>query len=376
MSMHRVSAPGPLAGAATARGTTRLAARASAAGSADGYRPLYGELVTGVVGAGTYLGEPDDATDARYRAAIGQALAGGVNLLDTAINYRCQRAERIVGEALRAAIDAGHVHRDEVLVCTKGGYVPLDGTLPPTREAYRAYVEREFLAPRLVEKSDFVGGGHCLAPRFLAHQIAHSRANLGVQRIDLYYLHNPEQQREARGALAFRTQLRQAVELLETKVAAGEIGAWGISSWQGLRVPPDHPQHLSLADVVSVAREVAGSSHHLRTVQLPINLAMPEAVRLPTQELPDGSRVTALQAAAELGLTVVASAPLLQGRLTKGLPPALAATFPECETDAQRALAFVLALPGVCAAVCGMSSPDHVTENLGAVRGARVAETA
>jgi aryl-alcohol dehydrogenase-like predicted oxidoreductase len=364
---QRTTTPSPLAGAATSRGTARLAARNAATDiPPEAFRPFHGELTVSALGAGTYLGDADDATDARYREALVHALARGVNLLDTAINYRGQRAERVVGAALREAIATKHVHRDEVVVCTKGGYLALDAELPQTREAYRSYVEREFLTPRLIERDELVAGGHCLAPNFLSHQIARSRANLGVQRIDLYYLHNPEQQREARGPTAFRTILRQAAEVLEMKVAAGEITAWGVATWQGLRVPPDHASHLALAEVVAAAREVAGNSHHLRVVQLPINLAMPEAVRLPTQELPGGARVTALQAAADFGLAVVASAPLLQGRLTSGLPAALAATFPGCETDAQRALAFVQALPGVSAALCGMSRLEHVAENLGA----------
>ena len=364
----------PLTGAATARGTLRAAERDRHEDDADDrFRALHDGLVVGALGAGTALGDADDAADRHWRAGLARALASGVTLLDTAINYRCQRAERIVGEALRAAVAAGLVHRDEIVVCTKGGYVALDGELPPTREAYRAWVEQEYLAPKLIARADLVAGGHCLAPRFLAHQLARSRANLGVQKIDLYYLHHPEQQREARGATSFRNVLRDAVEMLETKVAAGEISAWGVSTWEGLRVPPDHPRHLSIAEVVAVAREVAGQSHHLRAVQLPINLAMPEAVRLATQELGSGARVPALQACAEHGLAVIASAPLLQGRLTSGLPPALAETFPNCETDAQRALAFVLALPGVSAVTCGMSNPAHVEENL-AVLGLGVSE--
>lgn len=365
----------PLVGCATRGGTQRASRRDRLEGATDErFRPLHDGLLVGALASGTALGDADDTADRRWRAGLARALASGVTLLDTAINYRCMRAERIVGEALRAAVSAGLVHRDEIVVCTKGGYVALDGELPPTREAYRAWVEREYVAPRLIARADLVAGGHCLAPRFLAHQLARSRANLGVQKVDLYYLHHPEQQREARGATAFRSVLREAVEMLETKVAAGEIGAWGVATWEGLRVPPDHPRHLPIAEVVAVAREVAGQSHHLRAVQMPINLAMPEAVRLPTQELvPGGARVPALQACAELGLAVVASAPLLSGRLTSGLPPALAETFPTCETDAQRALAFVLALPGVSAVACGMSDPAHVEENV-AVLGLGVSE--
>ena len=46
-----------------------------------------------------------------------------VNVFDTAINYRCQRSERAVGLAIVEAIASGEVRRDEMVVCTKGGYV-------------------------------------------------------------------------------------------------------------------------------------------------------------------------------------------------------------------------------------------------------------
>jgi aryl-alcohol dehydrogenase-like predicted oxidoreductase len=78
--------------------------------------------------------------------------------------------------------------------------------------------------------------------------------------------------------------------------------------------------------------------------------------------------VTVLEAASALGLTVVASAPLMQARLTRGLPEGLRDHFPHATTDAQRALSFVRTLPGVAAAVTGMKTVGHVDENLGAAR--------
>jgi aryl-alcohol dehydrogenase-like predicted oxidoreductase len=65
---------------------------------------------------------------------------------------------------------------------------------------------------------------------------------------------------------------------------------------------------------------------------------------------------------------VVASAPLMHGQLTRGLPPQLREAFPALTTDAQRALAFVRAMPGVTAALVGMRSAAHVGENLEAGR--------
>lgn len=352
-----------IAGHATGAGTRRLADRHAAQYSRDFYRDL-GDVRVGSIGLGTYLGAPDDADDARYAAVLNAALGAGVNLIDSSINYRYQRSERTIGRALREAIDAGDIARDEVVLCTKGGYIALDGAPPATREEYVAFLEREYYEPGIMRPEDLVAGGHSLAPKFLADQIARSRENLGVERIDVYYLHNPEQQLDATERNVFRSRLRAAFAALEAHVAAGEIGCYGCATWNGLRVPPEKRGHLSLAELVGIARETAGEEHHFRVVQMPVNLAMAEAVRQPTQRIGSANPITALEAAERLGLGVVASAPLLQARLTSGLPAQLGEAFPALRTDAQRALAFTRTLPGVTAALVGMRELDHLRENL------------
>lgn len=360
-------APGPprARAQATTAGTRRLASRTTE--SDEWFRTFPRKLSVSALGSGTYLGDCTDDEDARYRAALRDALHAGVNVLDTASNYRCQRSERAVGDALEEAIGAGDVRRDEVVVCTKGGYVALDGEPPPTREAYDAWMERELLGPGLVTTETLARGGHCIAPGFLAHQLAQSRANLRLATIDVYYLHNPEEQLLSFEPEVFRTRMREAFELLEARAHAGEIAGYGVATWLGLRVPPGHRQHLTLAELVATARDVGGTAHHFRAVQAPISLAMPEAARVPTQPL-GGSLVPLLEAADALGLGVVASAPMLQGRLASGLPPAMHELFPSCSSDAQRALRFVSSLPGVCTVLAGMRSSDHVRENVGAWR--------
>ena len=353
-----------IAGRATADGTGRFAARHAGRFADDFFRPLPGGLAAASIGMGSYLGECDEADDARYAAAAGASLGGGSNVLDTAINYRCQRSERAVGAGLAAAVAAGAVRRDEVVVCTKGGYLPLDGAPPPSRGDYLEYVEREYYARGVMTAADVVAGGHCLAPGFLLDQLERSRANLGVETVDVYYLHNPEQQLDALPHDRFRDALRRAFAVLEERAEAGEIGAYGCATWAGFRVPPGAPGHLSLAELVQLAREAAGGdAHHFGVVQLPVNLAMTEAVRERTQRLPGSLEVTLLEAAAELGVAVVASASLMQAQLTRGLPPQLGEAFPELATDAQRALAFVRGLP-ITAALVGMRSEAHVAENL------------
>lgn len=379
MSSSTRSAPAArsLGGAATRAGTARFAERFAARFTDDYFRalgPAHDALVVGSIGIGTYLGECTDDEDARHEEAVLGALGAGCNVVDTAINYRCQRSERAVGRALARAVAGGVARRDEIVVCTKGGYVALDGAPPPTRAEYDAYLARELFAPGVVTPAELALGGHSIAPRFLAHQIARSRLNLGVDTIDVYYLHEPERQRDALDAPAFDAALRGAVEALEAAAAAGTIGRWGVASWRGLRVPPGTKGHLALADVVAAARDVAGDAHHLGAVQLPISLAMPEAVRDATQPLPVGGArgpthtVPLLQAARELGVPVVASASLAQAQLAANLPPAVRDAFPGCESDAQRALTFVRGLPGVSVALVGMRRAEHLAENLRAAR--------
>jgi aryl-alcohol dehydrogenase-like predicted oxidoreductase len=355
-----------IAGCATEAGTERLRQRFASQRELHFYRPLHDTVHLSSLGMGTYLGECDDATDRAYCEAVKAALAAGVNLLDSAINYRCQRSERCVGNAIREAVRDCVVRRDEIVVCTKGGYIPLDGQPPRTRREYDEFLQNHYYNRGIMTPADVVAGGHCIAPAYIADQIRRSQRNLGLRTIDIYYLHNPEQQLDIVPRDRFLTRMRDAFAALEQAVADGAIGCYGCATWTGFRVPPGNRSHLELADLVSLAREVGGADHHFRVIQLPINLAMPEAIREPTQQN-GGSALPVLQVATELGIAVIASATLMQGQLTRGLPPRLREAFPNCTTDAQCAAAFVRTMPSVAAALIGMKSLPHLKEQLAAV---------
>src|SRR5688500_2985696 len=85
-AMNRVKRSGALVdGCATVQGTRRLRKRFSAVHPDNFFRPLAGEITVSALGMGSYLGECDDAEDARYTATGIEALSRGVNCLDTAI---------------------------------------------------------------------------------------------------------------------------------------------------------------------------------------------------------------------------------------------------------------------------------------------------
>src|SRR5207244_5581731 len=115
--------------------------------------------------------------------------------------------------------------------------------------------------------------------------------------------------------------------------------------------------------VVKTAREVAGEGHHFKVVQLPLNLAMLEAFTLANQPL-DGRKLTFLEAATELGVTVMSSASMLQARLASNLPAMVGEHLQGLRTDAQRAIQFTRSTPGITTALVGMSRVAHVEENL------------
>lgn len=351
-------------GFATPEGTKRFRDRFVGAHGPRPLHPGHFREVQGLcfssIGAGSYLGEPDESTDALYEEALKEALRSGVNVVDSAINYRSQQSERCFGRALRALIEAGEVRRDEIILCTKGGFIPFDGGYPvdPAQYFKKTYFETGLLRP-----GDVAQGCHAMTPRYLEDQLDRSLDNLGVETLDIYYVHNPETQLADVDAKEFAKRLQAAFECLEKKVAEGKIRCYGTATWSGYRVSPESPEHLSLEDLQILAREAGGAGHHFRAVQLPVNLAMPEAWVQPNQKY--GARVTSfLEIARKLNFIVIASASLLQGQLARPFPAEFQSLFPSLKKPSQCSIQFTRSCPGVVTALVGMKHKEHVLENL------------
>ena len=351
-------------GHATAEGTERYSNRFPQLRSAGHFRgpehvPGANDLWLSSIGLGTYLGDPDDATDQAYTEAIVTALRSGINLLDTAINYRHQRSERNIGAALAELFRTGELNRDEVFICTKAGYLSLDGTMP---EDPRGYFAREYIEPGILDPKQLAGGMHCMAPPYLENQIERSRKNLGVEAIDLFYVHNPESQLSEVSREIFHQRLQQAFAMLEEQVEAGKLRYYGLATWNGFRVAEDSREHINLFDVVKLAQKAGGEHHHFRFVQLPFNLAMTEAYTLANQTS-GKEKMPMLSAASRLGVAVIGSATLYQSRLAHGLPDFVGHTL-GMNSDAENAIQFSRSTPGLTTSLIGMRNKEHVQSNL------------
>ncbi len=320
------------------------------------FRSAPGGLALGSIGLGTYIGPPDSTTDLAVEHSVAVCLTScRVNVLDTAINYRYQRAERSIGRALAGLMEKGETARDEIFLATKSGYFAPDAEskLSPDQ-----WVQKELLASGIVKPAEIVDDCHAMTPRYLADQFDRSRKNLGVEGIDLLYLHNgPDAQLPIVGREEFERRLEAAFHFYEELRSKGVLGAYGIATWDCLRVPRSEAGYFSLATAVRIAEKVGGKSHGFRFVQFPFNLAMSEAASVHNQLVGD-ERLTLFEAAGRLGVACFTSVPLLQGQLARGGPKRRGLS------AAQTALQFARSAPGTLGPLIGQKTSEHLAENL------------
>ncbi|MFQ5827781.1 MAG: aldo/keto reductase [Candidatus Methylomirabilia bacterium] len=397
---------GPLrSGSATPAGTASYASRFVGAAAAGAYAPLGSTgLIVGRVGFGGY--RVDDETP-EHRDALEKALVSGSNLIDTSTNYTDGGSERLVGAVLNELVRRGRLHREELIVVSKIGYVQGSNLiLAQEREA----AGRPF--PEMVKYME--GCWHCLHPEFLRDQLDRSLARLGLETLDVCLLHNPEYflsdaKRRGAGPLAalrdeFYRRMTEAFRFFEAQVALGTIRWYGVSS-NTAPVATADPEATSLTRMLGAAREAGGADHHFRVLQLPINLFEAGGVLEPNNG-PKGDQ-TVLELASREGIGVLVNRPLnasvgdgllrladvqvgtaevpldvqlvefrrQAAQKSQARSRAVAAAIDPLlpserrgETLSRKALWVLASTPGVSAVLNGMRTPAYVDDALGILR--------
>lgn len=317
----------------------------------------FDDLYLSNVGMGTYLGDTDNATDEAVIQAVKDSIYAGVNVFDTAINYRSQKAERALGRALRILHESDTISRDSVFVCTKGGYVTNDADIPLD---FWQYVQQQYTDKDIIPENGISSQYHCMEISFLESQLCSSLTNLDVDCIDLLYIHNlMESQHQDVSREDIMNQLLDIMAWYEAQREEGHIRYYGLATWESFRVDSKNPNYLNLESVLEMATKVGGKNHGLRFVQLPYNMYLDQALRTSTQTV-NGDRVSFLQAAGILNVGVFTSVPFMQGRLlSSGVLPDFGYGKPSV-----RSLQFIRSTPGVLAPLMGHKNSDHVAENL------------
>jgi len=245
-----------LVGRATPEGTRR-----GAEGFAEGARTLGRTgLHCAPIGIATRRLLPDRA---EHRRALADALRGGVTIVDAGRPDRT--GAELLATVLAQLVQSGEVRRDAIVVVAE-----LDVAAAHERETVEA-----------------------------------SLAKLGLEHLDVVVL--AESGHAAPLAEpAGRDRWRRAFAALEHEASLGRIGHYGVAG-RGLALPEGDPDHLALAELVEVARDLAGDAHRFAVAELPMNLL--ELGALTHAHARAGGRTT-LQVAAAADIGVVAVRPL------------------------------------------------------------------
>ncbi|MBO2465998.1 aldo/keto reductase [Actinomadura violacea] len=287
------------------------------------------------LGLGTYRCR--DVTTAA-RAAI----AAGVTVIDTAPVYAHGNAHDQLADLL--------LKHPGVRISTKAGHM--------TRRQARAAQQAGLITPKEAARC------HCIAPAYLRHRITTNIAEIGRDRLDLLYLHNPEH--DAHGDRdRLLKQITQAFTTFEEAAHQDDITGYGIATWSGFTSGA-----FTTQDIITAAQRAAGSTRtHLQAIQLPVSLIELTSVAKALHG------VGPIAEAAEAGLEVWASAPLNGGELANLLTPDLAEFINAGFSHVAAALAVVASTPGITGALLSASTTAHWHEALRAFQGPAIPPT-
>ena len=164
-----------ISGSASSEGTQKFA---KYSGVNEGNFKKFENLFLSNVGVGTYLGDPEAQNDQLVTNSVKKSILLGINVVDTAINYRSQKAERSVGKAISELIDDGKITRDEIFISSKNGYVTNDADV---QLGLWEYVKSELTDKGIVMEGDITSGYHCMTVPYLSDQLDRSLKNLNIE---------------------------------------------------------------------------------------------------------------------------------------------------------------------------------------------------
>ncbi|WP_258188199.1 MULTISPECIES: aldo/keto reductase [Bacillaceae] len=243
------------------------------------------------------------------------------------------------------------MNREEIVISTKAGIIPGDidiGLVP------KKYLQKILLDTAIVEEADLhiVGNQrHVLAPSYYQFAIEQSRKHLGINTIDIHYIHNPELSMRVLSEEAFYKQLEVLFLFYEEQVSKGNIRYYGFATWNGLLCDPEEQGYISLEKVMKTLLKVVGVNHHFKFLQFPYNKIIHYAKTRRNQQVNQQFH-TVLDAAKEFGLITVTSAPFNLGKLIDR----------DCTPNDH--LLSILGEQNISSVMVGMKHLNHVINNL------------
>jgi aryl-alcohol dehydrogenase-like predicted oxidoreductase len=348
-------------GFATPKGTSKYMDNALKRGVNISHFKNIENMKLSSVGMGTYLGNLSARDDADLEKSLYYSIKeGGINLIDTSINYRSMLSEKCIGRAINNLIEEEVIDRESVFICTKNGYVTNDGDL--SRVDIDTYLQLMFLNNNIISRSDLSPSYHIMNPNYISRCLDKSLCNMGINTIDLIYIHNSfESWYNIVDRPTYHEMLSRVFQLYEDFRQKGKINFYGMATWNCFTSKENSKGYLSLKEVVNIAKDVGGTNNGFKFIQLPFNMYLNEPYTFKNQPTETSSKATLLESAQKYGIHVFTSVPLYQGKLLHSeLNKSPLDNLPAMSL---KLLQFVRSTPGITAPLIGQKKPEHTKEN-------------
>ncbi|HEX5905213.1 MAG TPA: aldo/keto reductase [Candidatus Nitrosocosmicus sp.] len=350
-------------GYATLSGTTNFKTSALKKGIHVSHFKQVEDLYLSSLGMGTYLGNLSSKDDLNLESSIYSSIKEGcINVIDTAINYRSMLSEKSIGRAINRLINEEIIHRDELFICTKNGYFTNDGDF--NQIDIESYLKLMYIDRDIIDRKDISSSYNIMNPNYIANCIDRSLCNMGLDTIDLVYIHNSfESWYDQVEKPAYYEMLSRVFEVYEEYRKRDKLRYYGMATWSCFTAQPKSPNYLSLRDVIEIAIDVGGADNGFKFIQLPYNSLMTEPYTYRNQQVVDSSQyVSILNAANHFGIHVFTSIPLFQGKLLSlKIDDKFLSTLPY---ESAKLLQFVRSTPGIVAPLVGQKTSDHTDQNI------------
>ena len=221
------------------------------------------------------------------------------------------RSEKDEGIAINQLIEAGGIKREDIFITSKAGL--LFGDVQEGLNPQKCLAE--ILEPKGITIDDFTeyeGLLQTLNPNFFEIALNKSLQNLGIETLDLHYIHIPEISRLGLSEEEFYTQIEALFHWYESKVSEGKIRSYGIAFEFMTEEPQEAKWHIELKKLKQLAEKVSLGENHLKYILFEYNLLSASANIDKTQTV-NGEQMTMLETCRKLGFETVGSMPFAMG---------------------------------------------------------------
>ncbi|MAI85875.1 MAG: hypothetical protein CMF99_01620 [Candidatus Marinimicrobia bacterium] len=252
------------------------------------------------IGFGLYKGDHSDLGDEKWVESLNFGLQSGINVIDTAQNYRNGRSDIIIGNVIKTLESQGSFNRKDVFISSKAGL------LSENIIKSDSFIKLGLNQNQIDYKQKF-----CMEPKFIDWSVERALKVMKLNYLDAFLLHNPE--------LAYlrnngNEKILSCLEILEKKSQEGKINYYGFASWNGFRRRPESALYLDIVSILDELKDRIGLNNKFKIIEAPLSIGMPNIIYYHSKDKKKDTLQVILK---KYGLKFFSSASLYEGFLNE-----------------------------------------------------------